>query len=249
MNTLIQTNAPAAAKPSVLCDGLIRLGFFCKEDVQELAKKLKIYDGELQLFNSVYDLTAAKTEHERALHIFDCLAAVGKLRELKEKIRCERTVDKNAAKTSDFTVADIGSGAGLPGIPLALAMSDTNFVLVERMSKRCVFLENCAAVLGLKNVRIVNTQLERLENAQFDIAVFRAFRPLDKKTLRFLLRILKNDGFLAAYKAKRKSIEEEMCGVLPAAHAYDVQPLSVPFLENRERHLVIVPAQAQKVPN
>ena len=117
------------------------------------------------------------------------------------------------------------------------------------MSKRCVFLENCAAVLGLKNVRIVNTQLERLENAQFDIAVFRAFRPLDKKTLRFLLRILKNDGFLAAYKAKRKSIEEEMCGVLPAAHAYDVQPLSVPFLENRERHLVIVPAQVQKVPN
>ena len=156
MNTLIQTNAPAAAKPSVLCDGLIRLGFFCKEDAQGLAKKLKIYDGELQLFNSVYDLTAAKTEHERALHIFDCLAAVGKLRELKEKIRCERTVDKNAAKTNDFT----GSGAGLPGIPLALAMSDTNFVLVERMSKRCVFLENCAAVLGLKNVRVVNTQLE-----------------------------------------------------------------------------------------
>lgn len=249
MNTLMQTQDTPSTNSSVLYDGLTRLGFFCKEDVQALAKKLKIYDGELELFNSVYDLTAAKTEYERALHIFDCLAAVGKLRELKEKIKSNRIVDKSAAKTNTFTVADIGSGAGLPGIPLALAMSDTNFVLVERMSKRCLFLENCIAVLGLKNVRVVNTQLEHLKNTQFDIAVFRAFRPLDKKTLRFLLRILKTDGFLAAYKAKRKSIEEEMCGVLPAVHAYDVQPLSVPFLENHERHLVIVPAQAQKVPS
>jgi len=144
-------------------------------------------------------------------------------------------------------IADIGSGGGLPGIPLAITMPDTNFVLAERMSKRCAFLENCAAIIGLKNVRVQNIEAERIEPNSFDIAVFRAFRPLDNKMLKVLLRTLKDGGVLAAYKAKRSKIEEEAANALSvlncgSAHGIEIVPLHVPFLEDRERHLLIIPS-------
>ena len=160
------------------------------------------------------------------------------MNEASKAAACENTVTDT---DTDFVIADIGTGGGLPGIPLALTMSDTDFVLVERMSKRCLFLENCAAVLGLKNVRIENIEAERIEQRSFDIAVFRAFRPLDKKMLRILLRTLKPCGFLAAYKAKREKIDEEMGAVKQFVSSFEVIPLKVPFLEEHERNLVIIP--------
>jgi len=238
-------------KADFLYKGLIELGI--NEDEAALsAEKLHRYVKELELFNSVYDLTAAKTTEEiEVRHILDSLAARTELLKLKEAVlqkkrtavasesdACENTVTDTDA---DFVIADIGTGGGLPGIPLALTMSDTDFVLVERMSKRCLFLENCAAVLGLKNVRIENIEAERIEQKSFDIAVFRAFRPLDKKMLRILLRTLKPCGFLAAYKAKREKIDEEMGAVKQFVSSFKVIPLKVPFLEEHERNLVIIP--------
>lgn len=238
-------------KADFLYKGLIELGI--NEDEAALsAEKLHRYVKELELFNSVYDLTAAKTTEEiEVRHILDSLAARTELLKLKEEVlkqrrtnetlkaaACENTVTDT---DTDFVIADIGTGGGLPGIPLALTMSDTDFVLVERMSKRCLFLENCAAVLGLKNVRIENIEAERIEQKSFDIAVFRAFRPLDKKMLRILLRTLKPCGFLAAYKAKREKIDEEMGAVKQFVSSFKVIPLKVPFLEEHERNLVIIP--------
>ena len=102
------------------------------------------------------------------------------------------------------------------GFPLAAVFSllpefsGLRFELVERMEKRCSFLENCAAILGLKNVSVVNSEAERLPEAAYDLITFRAFRPLDKKMTKTLLRIVKPQGFLCAYKAKEISIKEEM---------------------------------------
>ena len=244
--------------------GLIELGISGGEAAQ-YGEKLLAYVKELQLFNSAYDLTAAKTEDDIIVrHVLDSLSARSELFKLKERILKSRSAtDTNAPpdinpanKTNDaaggpFVIADIGSGGGLPGIPLAITMPDTNFVLAERMSKRCTFLENCAAILGLKNVRVQNIEAERIEPKSFDIAVFRAFRPLDKKMLKVLLRTLKNGGVLAAYKAKRSKIEEEAANALSvlncdaaAAGARDIEivPLHVPFLEDRERHLLVIPS-------
>ena len=244
--------------------GLIELGISGSEAAQ-YGEKLLAYVKELQLFNSAYDLTAAKTEDDIIVrHVLDSLSARSELFKLTERILKSRSAtDTNAPpdvnpanKTNDtvgspFVIADIGSGGGLPGIPLAITMPDTHFVLAERMSKRCAFLENCAAILGLKNVRVQNVEAERIEPNSFDIAVFRAFRPLDKKMLKVLLRTLKNGGVLAAYKAKRSKIEEEAamalavlnCGLAAAgARSIEIVPLHVPFLEDRERHLLIIPS-------
>lgn len=257
-------NRAANGSEGKLHAGLIELGIPGGEAAQ-YGEKLLAYVKELQLFNSAYDLTAAKTEDDIIVrHVLDSLSARSELFKLKERILKSRSAtDTNAPpdvnpanKTNDtaggpFVIADIGSGGGLPGIPLAITMPDTHFVLAERMSKRCAFLENCAAILGLKNVRVQNIEAERIEPNSFDIAVFRAFRPLDNKMLKVLLRTLKDGGVLAAYKAKRSKIEEEAanalsvlnCGLAAAgARGIEIVPLHVPFLEDRERHLLIIPS-------
>ena len=111
------------------------------------------------------------------------------------------------------------------------------------MEKRCAFLENCAAILGLKNITVVNSEAERVAEAAYDIITFRAFRPLDKKMTKTLLRIVKLDGYLCAYKAKLSSIKEEMDAIKMLVPSYEVEQLSVPGLEDSERNLVIIKKQ------
>ena len=111
------------------------------------------------------------------------------------------------------------------------------------MSKRCAFLENCTAILKLKNVSVENLEAERVTPNSFDIIVFRAFRPLDKKMIKTLARMVKPEGYILAYKAKKNKIEEEMAAIKDLVTEYKVEPLTVPFLnedEKYERNLVII---------
>ena len=199
----------------------------------DLAQKMEAYIKEIILFNSAYNLTNTSDRDELVVrHIFDSLVAWPKIAELAGK--------------GPVLLADIGSGGGLPGIPLAAAFSlfpdfsSLRFELVERMEKRCAFLENCAAIMGLKNVTVVNSEAERLPEAAYDLITFRAFRPLDKKMTKTLLRIVKPQGYLCAYKAKETSIKEEMTAITALVPDYEVQPLNVPGLEASERNLVII---------
>ncbi len=214
-----------------LIDGLRKCGI-PESAAEPLAQKMEAYIKEIILFNSAYNLTNTSDRDELVIrHIFDSLAAWPKIAEL--------------AGTASV-IADIGSGGGLPGIPLAAAFSllpdfaSLRFELVERMEKRCAFLENCAAILGLKNVTVVNSEAERLPEAAYDLITFRAFRPLDKKMTKTLLHIVKPEGYLCAYKAKAASIKEEMDAILSLIPEYQVQPLNVPGLEDSERNLVII---------
>ena len=125
-------------------------------------------------------------------------------------------------------------------IPLSIAFPEHNFTLVERMEKRCAFLENCAAILGLKNVTVVNSEAEHLPQEAYNLITFRAFRPLDKKMAKTLLRIVKPQGYLCAYKAKLENIKEEMSAITSLVPDYEVQPLHVPGLEDSERNLVLI---------
>ena len=230
---------------SILHDGLVQLGL----DRPPLEEKMDIYIRTLQEFNAKFDLINTDTYDEIAIrHIFDSLSAAKEIsRLIAERIAALSANGISAASAEEnFLLADIGSGAGLPGIPLAAAFPERRFVLVERMTKRVDFLRHCVQSLRLSNVTVEENQAERLEQRRFDIAVFRAFRPLEKKMARVLLRILKDGGCLAAYKARREKIEEEMQS-LPQIPAYTVLPLTVPFLtkdagleEERERNLVII---------
>ena len=218
---------------SVLKEGLLQLG------LPHLEEKMDAYIRTLQEYNAKFDLINTDEYDQIAIrHIFDSLSGVAEISRLIEK--------RISSGAENIVLADIGSGAGLPGIPLAAAFPERKFVLVERMTKRVDFLRHCADILQLDNVTVEENQAERLEQRRFDIAVFRAFRPLEKKMTKVLLRILKDGGCLAAYKARREKIEEEM-QALPLVPAYTVLPLTVPFLteragleEERERNLVII---------
>ena len=69
---------------------------------------------------------------------------------------------------------------------------------------------------------------------------FRAFRPLDKKMIKTLLRIVKKDGFLCAYKAKIENITQEMNEIADIVPEYQIEKLKVPYLEDSQRNLVII---------
>ncbi len=220
-------------------EGLAKLNF-SENQIERIAPLMKNYADEVLLFNGAYNLVNASDRDEIFVrHILDSLSAAQEIFRVAQKNSAETKKDES----EKITIADIGSGGGLPGIPLAAAFPQFNFVLVERMAKRCAFLENVRALLGLENVRIENSELEKIPSESFEIATFRAFRPLEKKMLASLLAVLKKGGALAAYKAKRKNIAEEMR--LANCSNYNVITLNVPFLtdlseEERERNLVII---------
>lgn len=212
----------------LLQKGLKEFGFL-DDEIPSLCQKMESYIKELILFNSAYNLTNTSDHDELVTrHILDSLSAAQNIKKIAEKIG------------PDVKIADIGSGGGLPGIPLAAAFPQFNFFLVERMAKRCAFLENCAAILGLKNVTVWNKEAEKVPAESFDISVFRAFRPLDEKMIKTLLSLTKTGGFLAAYKAKSENIKTEMNAINKIVPEYNVEKLFVPGLEDSERNLVIV---------
>lgn len=212
----------------LLQNGLKEFGFL-DDEIPSLCQKMESYIKELILFNSAYNLTNTSDHDELVTrHILDSLSAAQNIKKIAKKFG------------PDVKIADIGSGGGLPGIPLAAAFPQFNFVLVERMAKRCAFLENCAAILGLKNVTVWNKEAEKVPAESFDISVFRAFRPLDEKMIKTLLSLTKTGGFLAAYKAKSENIKTEMDAINKIVPEYNVEKLFVPGLEDSERNLVIV---------
>ena len=155
-----------------LIQGLQKLNF-PQEQIDRLAPLMEAYIKELRLFNSAYNLVNTDDREEIVVrHTLDSLAAWQHIAALADE-RQKLLADQNGAGLSDaapsnesVVIADIGSGGGLPGIPLAAALPQYNFTLIERMSKRCAFLENAAAILGLRNVQVKNLELEKTPAAR-----------------------------------------------------------------------------------
>ena len=214
----------------ILQEGLSELGF-AQSSIPLFAQKLGAYIKELQLFNSVYNLVNTSDFEELAVrHVFDSLAAHDIINSLAAGIRSE----------DGILIGDIGSGGGLPGIPLAVVFPQFRFTLVERMDRRCAFLENCAAMLGLQNLTVQKSEAEKIPHESFDIAVFRALKPLDARFAKTLLSIIKNGGYLAAYKAKKTNIENEMAAIRAVVADYTLTEVRVPFMKDAERNIVVV---------
>jgi 16S rRNA (guanine527-N7)-methyltransferase len=178
-------------KNQKLIQGLQQIGFE-QNSISPLVEKMEKYINELILFNSAYNLVNTSDYQEIVIrHILDSLAAVPVIKTLAQELN-----------TPTISIGDIGSGGGLPGIPLAAALPEYKFSLVERMDKRCAFLENEKAILGLTNLTVIKSEAEKIPPETFDITTFRAFRPLDKKITNALISLTKTGGYLAAYKAK-----------------------------------------------
>jgi 16S rRNA (guanine527-N7)-methyltransferase len=205
-------------------------------DNSGFSRLLNRYCDEIERFNPAYGLVKVKDREELfSRHIYDSLAPL-------EIIR-KRLAPFAAAGTA--RLADAGSGAGLPGIPLAIFMPEVQVTLIERMGRRAGFLLNTIAVLGLSNVEIEEAGIEDAAPGRFHGVVFRAFRPLAPDMLKGLFRLLVpadaegNCGFLAAYKGRREKIETELALAGLPAERWELHPLPVPG-PCGERHLVII---------
>lgn len=99
-------------------------------------------------------------------------------------------------------VADVGSGAGLPGIPMAIVAPETDFVLIEPMDRRASWLQEVVDELALENVKVVRARAEEVEGGQFEVVTARAVAALDK-LLRLCVPLLKPGGRVIALKGSR----------------------------------------------
>jgi 16S rRNA (guanine527-N7)-methyltransferase len=197
----------------------------------EVMALLEKYIAEIELFNPAYGLVGTNDHEELVVrHILDSLAPLGIISRLL------------AAAGDSPKIADVGSGAGLPGIPLAAALPHTGVTLIERMGKRAGFLRNVCAALALPNIAVEETEMEKAPPDRFALVVFRAFRPLEPKLVKGLFRLCREGGVLAAYKGRTEKIAEEMAPLNIICGGQEVIPCPVPFLDE-ERHLLVIKKQ------
>lgn len=202
----------------ILRKGLISLGL---EHCGEQTDKLMAFIEDVEYWNPQYKLIAAG-EDLLTRHILDSLAGLALIKSF-----------------NPGSIADIGSGAGFPGIPLSLWLPDTEFRLIERSRRRAGFLRNMAISHALANVQIVEKPVEEaIAEGPFDIITFRAWSTINKKNLAVLFSLLKPDGVIAAYKGRKANIKEELQAVSYLLDT-EINPLTVPGLD-AERCLCII---------
>ena len=209
-------------RPAVLREGLSRLGIPFEE--QQL-DQIRIFLEELERWNRRHGFIARGEGAEGleliSRHVLDSLSAW--------------PIISGAACRG--RIADVASGAGFPGIPLAVFLPDSRFTLVEPSATKTAFLRNVAILARLENVEVAEQRLEDLDR-RFGLVVFRAFSPLSRQ-LAALKRIVDPDGTIIAYKGRLQRVLEELDGVDVDPWNLRIIPVRVPFLEE-ERHLVVI---------
>lgn len=187
-----------------LAAGLQSLGLSLPDSAQD---QLLTYLEQLHKWNQAYNLSGIRDIREMLdLHLLDSLAL--------------------APYIDVSPVADVGTGAGLPGIPLAICYPDKAFVLIDSNSKKTRFIFQTAALLGLRNVEVVHGRAEHYEsNTQVAIVTSRAFASLRDFVTR-CEHMLATDGKFLAMKGQ---IPEAEIAELPAQFTVAaIHPLSLP---------------------
>lgn len=199
-----------------LAEGLVKLGIAVTKDAQ--ARLIK-YLGLIEKWNKVHNLTAILDPKDMLTHhLLDCLAVLPHV---------------GAARS----LADIGSGAGLPGIPLAIARPDLAVTLVDSSHKRQAFQQQCKAELGLATVTAIHSRVEDFKPAPgFDIVISRAFSDL-AEFVGAARHLCAPGGHLLAMKGLHPF--EEIAKLPGDARVRHVTELHVPGL-NATRHLLAI---------
>jgi 16S rRNA (guanine527-N7)-methyltransferase len=104
-------------------------------------------------------------------------------------------------------IADLGAGAGLPGLVLAIALPEAEVVLVESVAKKCAWMERTVEALGLTNARVVCARVEELQDAPFDVVTARALGSLPV-LCEYAAPLLREGGVLVAWKGAVDDAEE-----------------------------------------
>jgi 16S rRNA (guanine527-N7)-methyltransferase len=183
-----------------------------------LAGPLLAYLALLDRWNRTYNLTAIRDPREMvAKHLLDSLAM--------------------HPFAGDGALADLGTGAGLPGIPLAIADPGLQVTLVESNGKKARFLREAVRTLKLPNARVAEARIEALDMpGMFDAITARALATLPL-ILELGGHLLKPEGRLLAMKGAVPA--DEIAALPPGWQVARIEPLQVPGL-SAERHLVVV---------
>ena len=188
-------------------------------------QQLLRYIALLARWNRTYNLTAIR-EPERMVthHLLDSLAAVPAL---------DRVADGRAV----LSVLDVGSGGGLPGIPIAVARPEWRVTMVDPVQKKGAFLVQAIAELSLANARAATVRVEELATPTlFDVVISRAFADL-AAFVQAALRHVARDGRLVAMKGVHP--DAELAELPPSVEVEETRVLAVPFVEGA-RHLVVM---------
>jgi 16S rRNA (guanine527-N7)-methyltransferase len=174
-------------------------------------------------WSAVYNLTAVRDPDQMLVqHLLDSLAIIAPL---------SRHIDLSGA-----TIADVGSGAGLPGLPLAIVFPTAKVLSIEPVGKKVAFQRQSCAELALTNVEVFSGRAQALTR-QVDLVICRAFASM-ADFVDAAAGLIGPSTLLVAMKGQRAGLESE-CAELPAHCEVEIEALQVPFLA-AQRHLVIV---------
>ncbi len=189
------------------------------------------YGRLLQRWNRVHNLTAIDSEQELLTHhLLDSLAIVRPL----EQLLFARGGATAPPRVLRFL--DAGSGAGLPGIPIAVARPDWSGTLVDAVGKKCAFLRQAQLELGLRNVQVRHARLEQDAPQRHDLAVSRAFSSL-RDFVELTRAHLRPGGLWAAMKGRIPA--NELAQLPTDIEVLDTITLRVPMLAG-QRHLLVL---------
>jgi 16S rRNA (guanine527-N7)-methyltransferase len=185
---------------------------------RQLAALLELLEADEHAPTAVRDSGRAAT-----MHLADSLAAL----ELAPVRAAEQ-------------VADIGSGAGFPGLALAVALPAAEFSLVESHGRKCDFLERMCAAAELRNTHVVCARAEEFREgfSRHDLVVARALAP-QPVVLEYAAPLLRSGGSLVDWRGKRAATEERAAAIAAAElglRRVEIRAV-LPFAEARDRHL------------
>ena len=211
---------------SLLALGVQELGLnLSKENIADL----ELFLQEMARWNQVHNLTAIEDEGDSVrLHLIDSITVLPILRQF--------------LKGPSPKIADLGSGGGLPAIPIAILEPEWRLSLIEAVRKKTAFLQHVRGKLKLKNIEILSERVEYVavhQKAQFDAVISRAFTSL-AHFLQLSLPLLKPDGLVFAMKGKRADEEMQEVSMNDWRLLAD-EPLHIPNLSVDRRILVLSP--------
>ena len=172
----------------------------------------------LQKWNQVYNLTAVRDPQAMlSHHLLDCLAVVAPLRAQLAAL----------AMTAPIRLLDVGSGAALPGLVLAICLPQLQVDCVDTVAKKASFIQQAALSLGLANLRGLHARVERL-TAAYHVVSARAFSSLPDLVAGSDKALLPGGLWMAM---KGKTPDEEIQALPQQAQVFHVEPLQVPGLD------------------
>lgn len=192
--------------------GMDNLGF---EIMPENIYKLLIYKDLLLKWNKSINLTSIKNKEIVTHHFLDCLAVIPFIK--------------------SSSLLDVGTGAGLPGIVIAIIKPDIKISLIDKVGKKIAFIKRVLAELDIKNVQTHHSRVELMTSEEkYDGIISRAFSNMGD-FVQITKHLLKKQGVWYGMKSK-KILNDEMKGI---DNSWTLESLDVPFLK-AERYLVKV---------